>query len=262
MLPYPDIDPVALEIGGLKIRWYGLMYMIGFAGAWLLGRWRASKPSFDWSPDEVDDLIVYCLFGLIIGARVGYAIFYEPGFFVDNPLSVLKIWQGGMSFHGGLLGTCASIWLFARVKGKTFFQVTDFLVPLTPIGLFAGRVGNFINGELYGRVTDLPWGMVFPKAGIMPRHPSQLYEAFLEGVVLFAALWIYSSKHRPRKAVSGLFLLLYGSFRFAVEFVRQPDPQLGSVLMGWMTMGQLLSAPMIIGGALLLYLAYRGKPSS
>jgi phosphatidylglycerol:prolipoprotein diacylglycerol transferase len=259
MLPYPDIDPVAIEIGPLKMRWYGLMYVIGFLAAWFLGRWRAARqPWRGWTRDEVDDMITYCILGLIVGARVGYVLFYDLPVFASHPLEILKIWKGGMSFHGGLLGVTAALALFARNRGKGFFEVTDFLVPLAPPGLLAGRLGNFINGELWGRISGAPWAMVFPdrEAGPLPRHPSQLYEAALEGVVLFAVLWWFSHKPRPRMASSGLFLLLYGCFRFVVEFTRQPDPQLGFVAFGWLTMGQLLSLPMVLGGALLLALAY------
>jgi phosphatidylglycerol:prolipoprotein diacylglycerol transferase len=252
-IPYPDISPTALTIGPLKFRWYGLMYMVGFAAAWTLGRYRAGKKHFDWTPREVDDFIFLGIVGLILGARIGYVLFYDPWMYLKDPLQAIQIWKGGMSFHGGLLGVAFICWLFARRTGRGFFQVTDFIIPLTPIGLFAGRLGNFINGELYGRVTTVPWGMVFPHAGPFPRHPSQLYEAGLEGVVLFTIVWLYSSKLRPHRSVTGLFLLLYGSFRFLVEFVRQPDMQLGFVAFDWMTMGQILCLPMILGGLALLY---------
>jgi len=262
MLEFPQIDPVALGIGPFKVRWYGLMYMAGFAAAWLLGRYRAAKPGSGWKPGEVNDLLAYSMLGLIIGARLGYALFYDFPTFAAAPMEVFKIWKGGMSFHGGLIGVCLGLWLFGRRVCRGFFQVTDFLTPLTPIGLFAGRIGNFINAELWGRVTDKPWGMVFPGAGAgsLPRHPSQLYEAFFEGLVLFAILWLFSVRPRPRKAVSGLFLLCYGAFRFSLEFVREPDPQLGFVAFGWMSMGQVLCLPMVLLGGVLLYLAYsRGQ---
>jgi phosphatidylglycerol:prolipoprotein diacylglycerol transferase len=260
-IPYPDINPVAIKLGPLKFRWYGLMYMVGFAAAWLLGRYRAGRKHFDWTGREVDDFIFMAVAGLILGARIGYVLFYNPGVYLDDPLQVLMVWKGGMSFHGGLLGVCAACWFFGRKTGRAFFQVTDFIVPLTPIGILAGRLGNFINGELYGRITSAPWAMVFPDGGPYARHPSQLYEAFLEGVVLFAAVWIYSSKPRPYRSVSGLFILLYGSFRFFVEFFRQPDLQLGFVAFDWMTMGQLLSLPMILGGiALIAWSRYSPEP--
>ncbi len=259
MFAHPRFDPVALQIGPLAVRWYGLMYMIGFGAGWLLGRFRARKHWTPLNPTDVDDLVAMAMFGLIIGARVGYVLFYDLPAFLASPLEIFMIWKGGMSFHGGLLGICLCIWIFARKRGLGFFQVTDFFVPLTPIGLFAGRMGNFINGELWGRPTDLPWGMIFfdPAAGLLPRHPSQLYEALLEGVALFVITWLYSSRPRPRMAVSGLFIACYGLFRFGVEFVRQPDPQLGFLAFDWLTMGQLLSLPMLLGGLLLMWLAYR-----
>ncbi len=257
MLLHPAIDPVALQIGPLAVRWYGLMYMIGFAAGWSLGRWRASRPGSGWTAREVDDLIALCMFGLIIGARVGYVLFYDPAYFLAHPMDVLAIWKGGMSFHGGLAGICLCLWWFGKKTGRTFTQMGDFLTPLCAPGLLAGRMGNFINGELFGRPTDLPWGMVFPGGGIAPRHPSQLYEAGLEGVALFAIVWLFSAKKRPTGAVGGLFALLYGSFRFLVEFVRQPDPQLGFIAFDWLTMGQLLSLPLMLIGAWLLWRAYR-----
>ncbi len=257
MLPFPNIDPVAISLGPLKIHWYGLMYLIGFAAAWLLGRWRAKQPGSGWNNEQVGDLIFYCALGLVLGARLGYMLFYQFDTVLDNPLELFKIWQGGMSFHGGAIGVMVSIWLFGRKYDKNFFNVTDFLVPLAPLGIFAGRMGNFINGELWGRVTDSPLGMIFPTGGPLPRHPSQLYEAALEGLVLFVILWLYSSKTRPKMAVSGLFLLGYGSFRFVVEFFREPDAHLGFIAFDWLTMGQILSLPMIIGGMVLITLAYR-----
>jgi phosphatidylglycerol---prolipoprotein diacylglyceryl transferase len=261
MFAHPRFDPVALKIGPVSVRWYGVMYMLGFGLGWLLGRVRAKKPWTPLSTVDVDDLVAVAMFGLIVGGRVGYVLFYDLPTFLANPLDIFMIWKGGMSFHGGLLGICLAIWLFARKRRLAFFEVTDFFVPLTPLGLLAGRLGNFINGELWGRPTDMPWGMIFfdPAAGLVPRHPSQLYEAFLEGVVLFTVVWWYSSRPRPRMAVSGLFLALYGLFRFSVEFVRQPDPQLGFIAFGWLTMGQLLSLPMLVGGLVLLWLAYRRK---
>lgn len=263
MLSYPQIDPVALDLGPLQVRWYGLMYLTGFTVAWILGRYRAGKPHSPMNPKEVDDLIWYLVLGLMIGARVGYILFYDfPGLLRD-PLVLFKVWQGGMSFHGGLIGVIASIALFARNRKVNFLDIGDFVCPLAPIGLMCGRFGNFINGELWGRPTDLPWGMIFPglHAGLVPRHPSQLYEAALEGVALFFILWFYSARPRPRMAVSGLFLLLYGVFRFSVEFTRQPDQQLGFIAFDWLTMGQALSTPMILAGAGMLAWAYgRARP--
>ncbi len=254
MLPYPHLDPVAIQIGPLKIHWYGLMYVFGFLGAWILARWRAGR--LGWRVEEIDDLIFYGALGVVLGGRIGYMAFYNLSVFIHDPFSLFRVWEGGMSFHGGLLGVLATMGLFARKYERPFFEVTDFIAPFVPIGLFFGRIGNFINGELWGKVTDLPWGMVFPTAGQLPRHPSQLYEAFLEGILLFTVLWFYSERPRPLMAVSGLFLLLYGGFRFMVEFIREPDAHIGYLAFGWLTMGQLLSIPMILLGLLLLFLAY------
>jgi phosphatidylglycerol:prolipoprotein diacylglycerol transferase len=270
MLTYPDIDPVAFELGPLKVHWYGLMYLIGFAAAWLLGRWRASRPGSGWTREMVDDVVFYCVVGVIAGGRLGYMFFYGYDQILANPLNVLKVWEGGMSFHGGLIGVLIAIWLFGRKHKLGFFQVGDFVAPLVPLGLFAGRIGNFINGELWGHPTWVPWGMQLPCARFPdycaglpaatesspPLHPSQLYEAGLEGLVLFVVLWWFSSRSRPTMAVSGMFLLLYGLFRFAVEFVRQPDAHIGYLAFDWLTMGQVLTLPMLLGGAVLLALAY------
>lgn len=255
MLNYPRIDPVAVKLGPLKIHWYGLMYLFGFLGAWFLARKRA--PRHGWKNEEIEDLLFYSALGVVIGGRTGYMLFYNLPQLLSNPLSYFYIWEGGMSFHGGLLGVLAAMWLFGRKHTHPFWEVTDFIAPLVPIGLFFGRIGNFINAELWGKVTDLPWAMAFPGGGPLPRHPSQLYEATLEGLVLFTVLWFFSAKPRPRMAVSGLFLLLYGVFRFLVEFVRLPDPQLGYLAFDWVTMGQVLSLPMILVGASLIWLAYR-----
>ncbi len=259
MIPYPQIDPIIFEIGPLAIRWYGLMYVLGFLTAWLLGRLRAARtPQSVLSPVEVDDLITYCIVGLLVGARAGYVLFYDFAVFAQNPLEIFKLWHGGMSFHGGAIGVAAAFVLFARIKSKPLFAVTDFTVVLAPPGLFFGRLGNFINAELWGRPTDAPWAMVFPgpAAGNAPRHPSQLYEAGLEGLVLFALLWWFSSSPRPRGSTTGLFLLGYGAFRFLVEFTRQPDAHLGYIAWDWLTMGQLLSAPMIALGLALIAVSY------
>ena len=248
MLIAPDIDPVAIHLGPIKVHWYGLMYLIGFLGAWWLGSVRAKRPGSGWQSQEIADLIFYCALGVILGGRLGYVLFYNFAYYLEHPLEVFFIWSGGMSFHGGLLGVISAMWLYGRRTKRTFFRVADFVALLTPLGLGAGRLGNFINHELWGRVTDVPWGMVFPNAGSLPRHPSQLYEFALEGVALFIILWAYARKPRPEAAVSGLFLLCYGIFRFIVEWVREPDSQLGYLAFGWVTMGQVLSLPMILLG--------------
>jgi len=252
---YPQIDPIALSIGPLHIHWYGLMYLFGFLFVWLLGLYRVNKT--DWTRQQLEDLLFYGAVGVIIGGRVGYAIFYDFQANLDNPLNIFKIWQGGMSFHGGLLGVLAAFAWFGKKTGKSFFEISDFIAPMVPIGLMFGRIGNFINGELWGKVTDVPWAMVFPGAGPLPRHPSQLYEAALEGVLLFIILWWFSSKPRPKAAVSGLFLLGYGFFRFLVEFVRIPDAQYGYLAFDWLTMGQILCLPMIIFGIILMIVSYK-----
>ncbi len=262
MLEYPQIDPVAVEIGPLQLHWYGLMYVLAFALAWLLGMLRASRPGSGWSPSELSNLITLSAVGLLLGARVGYAFFYQFSTLLEDPLFLLKIWQGGMSFHGGLLGVLLCFYIYARRTGRTFFQVADFTAPLAPLGLAAGRAGNFLNAELWGRASELPWAMVFPHpaAGNVPRHPSQLYQAFLEGIVLFVILWYFSSRPRPEKAVSGAFALGYGCLRFTGEFFRAPDPHLGFVFLDTFTMGQVLSLPLILLGLFLLHLAYSPAP--
>ncbi len=261
MLTHPHIDPVALAIGPFKIHWYGLMYLLGFLAFWWLGKRRARRDDSPIAPDQVGDLLFYGALGVILGGRIGYVLFYNFGQFLNDPAMIFRIWEGGMSFHGGLLGVLLVILLYARKLGTGFFNLADFVAPMVPIGLGTGRIGNFINGELWGRATDLPWGMVFAHADDLPRHPSQLYQAFLEGLVLFLVLWIYSSKPRPTMAVSGLFLIGYGLFRFLVEFVREPDAHIGFVALNWMSMGQLLSLPMIVFGILLMFLAHRARPA-
>lgn len=261
MLTYPAIDPVALHLGPLQVHWYGLMYLTGFAAAWWLGVRRARRPGAILTPQQVSDLIFYGALGVVLGGRIGYILFYDLAAYLAEPLNILKLWQGGMSFHGGLIGVLLAMALYARKLHMHFFEMTDFLAPLVPIGLGAGRIGNFINGELWGKVSDVPWAMIFPGGGPVARHPSQLYQAALEGALLFIILWMYSAKPRPRMAVSGMFLLFYGLFRFMVEFARVPDAQLGYLALGWVTMGQVLSLPMFLAGAGLLLLAYR-KTSS
>jgi len=224
------------------------MYVFGFLAAWGLATFRASRPNSGWTSEEVGDLIFYGALGVVLGGRIGYMVFYDFPSLVANPLNLFKVWQGGMSFHGGVLGVVVAIWLFARRFNKTFWTVGDFVVPLLPLGLAAGRIGNFINGELWGKPTTVAWGMVFPHVDQLPRHPSQLYEFLLEGVLLFIILWTYSAKPKPPGRVGGLFLICYGVFRVFVEFFRQPDPQFGYLAFGWLTMGQLLSVPMVLVG--------------
>ncbi|MFL1454431.1 prolipoprotein diacylglyceryl transferase [Marinobacter sp. GN3S48] len=258
MLQHPQFDPVAISLGPLKIHWYGLTYLVGFIAGWWLGRIRARKPWSPLSEDQVGDLLFYIALGVILGGRFGYVVFYNFDAFIADPLWLLRVWEGGMSFHGGLLGVMFAMWWYGRKVGSGFWKMADFVAPLVPIGLGAGRIGNFINGELWGKPTDVAWGMVFPQApDALARHPSQLYQFALEGVVFFIILWWFSSRPRPRMAVSGLFLVCYGVFRFLVEFVRQPDPQLGYLAFDWLTMGQVLSFPMILAGAGLMVIAYR-----
>ena len=262
MLKYPVIDPVAVALGPVKIHWYGLMYLVGFAAAWWLAMRRAKAPQAPCKPNQVEDLIVYGALGAVLGGRLGYVFFYNFDKFLSDPIWLFKVWEGGMAFHGGLLGVIVAMALYARKINQSFFDVTDFVAPLTPIGLGMGRLGNFIGQELWGRPTDVSWAMVFPNdPQALARHPSQLYQACLEGLVLFVVLWWFTSKPQPRMAASGLFLLLYGSFRFLVEFVREPDAHIGFDLLGWMTRGQLLSLPMVGLGIVLLLLAFWRKSS-
>ncbi len=253
---FSQIDPVAFSLGPLSVRWYGLMYLFGFAFAmWLAGR-RADAPNSGWTRNEVSDLLFYGFLGVILGGRIGYVLFYNFDLFLADPTYLFKIWTGGMSFHGGLIGVITAMIWFAHKTQRHFFTVADFVAPLIPFGLGVGRIGNFMNGELWGRVTDVPWAIIFPEAGPEPRHPSQLYQFALEGVVLFIILNLFWRKHPPRGAISGMFLLFYGLFRFLVEFVRQPDSQLGLYFQE-ISMGQILSTPMIIIGALMIWVAYK-----
>ena len=259
----PDIDPVAVSIGPLKIHWYGLMYLVGFVGGWALGAYRAGRPESGWRREEVGDILFYIALGVILGGRIGYVLFYNFDYYLRHPLEIFYVWTGGMSFHGGLLGVIFAMWWYGRRTQRGFFAVADFIAPLVPVGLGAGRIGNFINQELWGRVTDVPWAMIFARTGgPAPRHPSQLYEFALEGVALFVILWLYSARPRPTGAVSGLFLVCYGVFRFFVEFFRVPDAQLGYLVLGWVTMGQILSLPMILFGIGLLIWSRRRSPTS
>jgi phosphatidylglycerol:prolipoprotein diacylglycerol transferase len=275
-LTYPNIDPIAISIGSLAIHWYGVMYLVGFAGGWWLARYRAGRPGSGWTPQQMDDLLFYIVVGVVLGGRLGYTLFYAFPELISDPLSLFRIWEGGMSFHGGLIGVLIAMWLFGRRIGRPFFELTDFIAPLIPVGLGAGRIGNFINGELWGGPGSVPWAMQVscerflslcrdklqlpPGTAVTPPlHPSQLYEAALEGGVLFIILWVYSSRPRPTMAVSGLFLICYGLFRFAVEYLRMPDVQIGYLAFGWLTMGQLLTLPMLGFGLLFMLLAYRRK---
>ncbi|MFZ3174719.1 MAG: prolipoprotein diacylglyceryl transferase [Thiobacillus sp.] len=258
MLVHPQFDPVALQLGPVAIHWYGLMYLIAFLQVILLGRWCiAHRPWSGWTVNMLDDVLFYGVLGVILGGRLGYVLFYKPMEYLANPLDILKLWEGGMSFHGGFLGVIIAMALFAKRHKLRWLSVTDFIAPLVPLGLAAGRLGNFINGELWGRATDLPWGMVFPQAGDgIARHPSQLYQFAGEGLLLFAVLWLYSSKPRPVGAISGVFLIGYGTFRFLAEFAREPDSFLGLLGMD-LSMGQWLSLPMVVAGVIMLRWAQR-----
>ena len=254
MLPYPSIDPIIVTIGPISLRWYGMMYLLGFIAAYFLGRHRSQQT---WSPlhaDQVEDLVFYGAVGAVLGGRIGYVFFYGFDHFVSDPLWLFRIWEGGMAFHGGLLGVIFALFLYARKLGQPLGAICDFVAPIAPIGLGLGRLANFINGELYGRATDVPWAMVFPSDPEgLARHPSQLYQCLLEGLVVFVIVYSFSRHRRPLWAVSGVFLLSYGVARFAVEFVREPD---ASLLLDWMTRGQLLSLPMIIIGAAMVIFSY------
>ncbi len=244
--------PSLIKIGAFKIHWYGVMYLVGFAIAWCLGNYRAKKSKV-WDKVLVSDLIFYSMIGVILGGRLGYMLFYNFSHLVHDPISFFKVWEGGMSFHGGLIGVGIALLLFSWRMKISFFDVTDFTAPLVPLALGAGRIGNFINGELSGRVTEVPWAVIFTQVDNQPRHPSQLYEFLLEGILLFIMVWWYSAKPRPTMAVTGLFLFGYGIFRFFIEFFREPDAHIGFIALDWLTMGQLLSLPMIFFGVGMLY---------
>ena len=261
MLLHPQFDPVAFSLGPLSVRWYGLMYLVAFVQFILLGRYRIRTRPGLLTVEQLDDLLFYGMLGVILGGRLGQVLFYEPGYYLAHPLEILAVWKGGMSFHGGFLGVLIAMGLWSRKQRIAWFDITDFIAPLVPLGLAAGRIGNFINGELWGRVADpsLPWAMMFPQSGDMqPRHPSQLYHVGLEGLALFAILWIFSSRPRPRSAVSGVFLIGYGSFRFITEFFREPDHGIFGQSYT-ISMGQWLSLPMIALGIVMLVVAYRRK---
>lgn len=260
MLTYPQIDPVALALGPLKVHWYGLMYLVGFVAVYFMGQRSAKKSWSPIKPEAIEDLVTYGALGVILGGRIGYVLFYKFSDFIQDPIMLFKIWEGGMAFHGGMLGVFVAMWFYAKKQNCRMMQLIDIIAPLAPIGLGAGRIGNFINSELWGRTTDVPWAMVFPNGGPLARHPSQLYEAFLEGLVLFVILQVYTRKPRPMMASTGVALFFYGCFRFFVEFYRMPDAHLGYLAFDWLTMGQILSTPMILIGALLFYFAHR-KPA-
>lgn len=261
MLPYPDIDPVAIALGPLKVHWYGLTYLTGLAFAWWLAVRRSRVSGAAVQREQVDDLIFFGALGVVLGGRIGYALFYGGDKIAEDPTWLLRVWQGGMSFHGGMLGVLLAMYLFARKRHIVFGALMDFVAPLVPLGLGFGRLGNFIGQELWGRATDVPWAMVFPKDALqLARHPSQLYQFALEGMLLFAVLWWFSSRPRPTWAVSGLFSLGYGCLRFIAEFFREPDRHIGFEALGWLTRGQLLCIPMILLGIYLLTTAYRGAP--
>jgi len=254
MLIHPQFDPAAIRIGSFAIHWYGLMYLMAFAQFLLLGRLRIRSPQYQslgWTYKDLEDLLFAGVLGVVLGGRLGYTLFYQPGFYLAHPLNILKLWEGGMSFHGGLLGVILAMFWFAHRHKTTFFVVSDLVAPLVPFGLAFGRLGNFINGELWGRPTDLPWAMIFPQVDSLPRHPSQIYQFLGEGILLGIILWIFSSKPRPLGQVSGLFLLGYGVCRFLAEFAREPDAFLGLLGLG-LSMGQWLSLPMIFFGFYLI----------
>ncbi|MGB7298018.1 MAG: prolipoprotein diacylglyceryl transferase [Burkholderiaceae bacterium] len=273
MLVHPQWSPTIVDFGPIGVRWYGLMYLVAFGLFYALGRYRLRKPLFHKAsgliPDEIEDMLFWAVMGVVLGGRIGYCLFYKPDLYLSQPLEILKVWQGGMSFHGGLIGVITALYLFCKSRGKSFWPVMDFVAPLVPLGLAAGRMGNFINGELWGRVTDLPWAMVFcadralhcggqmPAGENLARHPSQLYQFAGEGIALFILLWWYSSRPRPVGSISGLFLVGYAILRFLAEFAREPDDFLGYLAFG-ATMGQLLCIPMFLAG---LWLMMRAKPT-
>jgi len=257
MLIHPQFDPVAIHLGPLSVRWYGLMYLVGFALVWWFGRLRIkANPRGVWTLKDFEDALFYGILGTILGGRLGYVLFYKFGDYLVVPWKIFYVWEGGMSFHGGFLGVVLALWWFARSRKQDWLAITDFIAPLAPLGLAAGRIGNFINAELWGRAAGVPWAMVFPNVDSVPRHPSQLYEFALEGVLLFAILWWFSAQPRPRGAVSALFLIGYGTFRFLVEFTREPDGFLGLLALG-LSMGQWLSVPMVIAGVVMMIWACR-----
>jgi len=260
MLIYPKLNPVAFSIGSIKVHWYGIMYMVGFLYFLYVGKWRLKKYGHSFLTSTlIDDTLFYAAIGVVVGGRLGYCLFYQPSFYLLHPLNIIKTWDGGMSFHGGMLGVFIATYLFAKKHGHTFFELSDFIAPLVPMALFFGRIGNFINGELWGRITtsSIPWAMIYPQSGTMlPRHPSQLYEALGEGVLLTIILWIYASKPRKVGQTSGMFMMGYGTIRFCLEYFREPDSFLTDlVTKTGLSMGQWLCVPMILAGIIIYYYA-------
>ncbi|WP_332674384.1 prolipoprotein diacylglyceryl transferase [Aromatoleum sp.] len=265
MLIHPQFDPIAISIGPLAVRWYSLMYLVAFVLVIVLGRLHARRrPELGWNAQQIDDLLFYGMIGVVVGGRLGEVLFFQPGYYFGHPLEIFAVWKGGMSFHGGFLGVLAAMWLYGRRVGKGFWQVTDFIAPLVPTGLAAGRLGNFINGELWGRPADpeLPWAMVYPWVDALPRHPSQLYQIAGEGLLLFVILWIYSAQPRPLKAVSAVFLIGYGVLRFTAEFFRTPDPGIFGTLSLGLSTAQWLCVPMVLAGVGLLMASGRRAASA
>lgn len=254
MLVYPHINPIAFSLGPIQVHWYGLMYLLAFTGAWFLAHYRVKRDHLEWTSEQVSDLIFYAALGVILGGRIGYMLFYKTQQLIDDPLNIIRLWEGGMSFHGGLIGVLIALFIYSHKIKKPFWEVGDFVAPLVPFGLAAGRAGNFINGELWGRVTTVPWGMIFPQVDMQPRHPSQVYELGLEGIGLFILVWWYASKPRPSGCVSAVFLMGYAVCRISVELFREPDVGLGFVALNGLTMGQVLSIPMFLGGLLLWWM--------
>lgn len=264
-LAFPSIDPVLIQIGPFAIRWYALAYIVGLVVGWRYVRRLVQRPGWQLTPLEIDDLLLYVTLGVVLGGRLGYVLFYRPGYYLGDPLEALAVWHGGMSFHGGVIGVIVAMWLFGRLRHRSFLEIGDAVVCALPIGLFLGRIANFINGELFGRATDVPWAMVFPRGGPAPRHPSQLYEAGLEGILLFAVLAAFAWRPRdPATAgrLGGIFLIGYALARIFVELFREPDAHLGFLWAG-LTMGQLLSLPMLaVGLALVAWSFARPRRSS
>ena len=256
MWNYPEFDPVAISLGPVSIHWYAISYLVGIGLAWWVLGVKSRRQNLGWSDAAISDVVFYAVLGIILGGRIGYMVFYGHAQIAADPTVLLKVWQGGMSFHGGLIGVFVALWIYGRKYRRGFFEVTDFIAPSIPLGLGCGRIGNFINGELPGRITEVPWAAIYPGEAF-GRHPSSLYQAILEGPVLFAILWIFAARPRPTMAVSGLFLVGYGSLRFISELFREPDRHMGFIAFQWLTQGQLLSIPMLLFGIAFLVTSYR-----